>query len=143
MSFQIHPFLQFHPIPIGTSHVHPLLYSVLDDLSHDLIIGLIDLIGPYYDLFAVLSYFHVNTPTGVLTFLNLTLSHAQSKTRLPSVHPKKYCASPAHSTVIAVATPTVQQLSAPAHEYTLLLKMELLLKYYPTHAMVQSTLMIA
>jgi RNase H-like domain found in reverse transcriptase/Chromo (CHRromatin Organisation MOdifier) domain len=36
----------------GTAHVHPLWYSVLDDLSHDLIIGLIDLIGPYYDLFA-------------------------------------------------------------------------------------------
>ena len=26
-------------------------YSVLDNLSHDLIIGLVDLIGPYYDLF--------------------------------------------------------------------------------------------
>jgi hypothetical protein len=26
--------------------------SVLDDLSHDLIIGLVNLIGPYYDLFA-------------------------------------------------------------------------------------------
>ena len=26
--------------------------SVLDDLSHDIIIGLIDLIGPFYDLFA-------------------------------------------------------------------------------------------
>ena len=36
----------------GISHVHPLWYSVLDDLSHDLIIGLVDLIGPYYDLFA-------------------------------------------------------------------------------------------
>lgn len=36
----------------GTAHIHPLWYSVLDDLSHDLIIGLIDLIGPYYDLFA-------------------------------------------------------------------------------------------
>ena len=36
----------------GTAHVHALWYSVLDNLSHDLIIGLIDLIGPYYDLFA-------------------------------------------------------------------------------------------
>ena len=27
-------------------------YSVLDILSHDIIIGLIDLIGPFYDLFA-------------------------------------------------------------------------------------------
>ena len=36
----------------GASHIHPIWYSVLDDLSHDLIIGLVDLIGPYYDLFA-------------------------------------------------------------------------------------------
>ncbi len=36
----------------GASHIHPIWYSVLDELSHDLIIGLVDLIGPYYDLFA-------------------------------------------------------------------------------------------
>jgi hypothetical protein len=36
----------------NTSHIHPIWYSVLDELSHDLIIGLVDLIGPYYDLFA-------------------------------------------------------------------------------------------
>ena len=34
------------------NHQHLLWYSVLDDLSHDIIIGLIDLIGPFYDLFA-------------------------------------------------------------------------------------------
>jgi hypothetical protein len=36
----------------GTFHIHQIWYSVLDDLSHDLIIGLVDLMGPYYDLFA-------------------------------------------------------------------------------------------
>jgi hypothetical protein len=35
----------------GLLHTHTLWYSVLDDLSHDIIIGLIDLIGPYYTLF--------------------------------------------------------------------------------------------
>jgi hypothetical protein len=33
-------------------HQHTLWYSVLDVLSHDIIIGLVDLIGPFYDLFA-------------------------------------------------------------------------------------------
>jgi hypothetical protein len=36
----------------GLVHEHSLWYSVLDDLSHDIIIGLIDLIGPYFNLFA-------------------------------------------------------------------------------------------
>jgi hypothetical protein len=36
----------------GYTHQHNLWFSVLSDLSHDLIIGLIDLLGPYYDLFA-------------------------------------------------------------------------------------------
>ena len=36
----------------NTSHIHPIWYSVLGELSHDLIIGLVDLTGPYYDLFA-------------------------------------------------------------------------------------------
>ena len=35
----------------GQCHSHPLWYSVLDVLSHEVIIGLVDLIGPYYDLF--------------------------------------------------------------------------------------------
>ena len=35
----------------GQVHTHHLWYSVLPSLSHDLIIGLVDLIGPYYDLF--------------------------------------------------------------------------------------------
>ena len=36
----------------GNYHTHTLWYSVPDDLSHDLIIGLIDLVGPFYDIFA-------------------------------------------------------------------------------------------
>ena len=36
----------------GNIHTHTLWYSVLNNLSHDLIIGLIDLVGPYYDIFA-------------------------------------------------------------------------------------------
>lgn len=32
-------------------HSHTLWYSVLLTLSHDIIIGLVDLIGPYYDIF--------------------------------------------------------------------------------------------
>ena len=46
------------PLTVGildsanNNHQHRLWYSVLDILSHDIIIGLIDLIGPFYDLFA-------------------------------------------------------------------------------------------
>jgi hypothetical protein len=36
----------------GITHTHLLWCSVLDQLSHDLIIGLVDLIGPFYDVFA-------------------------------------------------------------------------------------------
>lgn len=36
----------------GNDHAHILWYSVLEDLSHDLIIGLVDLVGPFYDVFA-------------------------------------------------------------------------------------------
>ena len=39
------------PDSLGHIHAHSLYYSVLDVLSHDAIIGLVDLIGPYYDLF--------------------------------------------------------------------------------------------
>ena len=47
-----------HEIPLtvsiidskGYNHQHNLWYSVLIVLSHDIIIGLVDLIGPYYDL---------------------------------------------------------------------------------------------
>jgi hypothetical protein len=35
----------------GHLHTHTLWYTVLDDLSHDIIIGLMDLIGPFYTLF--------------------------------------------------------------------------------------------
>ena len=35
----------------GFNHAHNTWYSVLEVLSHDIIIGLVDLIGPYYDLF--------------------------------------------------------------------------------------------
>ena len=39
------------PDSLGHIHAHSLYYSVLDVLSHDATIGLLDLIGPYYDLF--------------------------------------------------------------------------------------------
>ena len=47
----------------GYSHAHNVWYSVLDVLSHDIIIGLIDLIGPYYDLFedSITSSRHIAT----------------------------------------------------------------------------------
>ena len=35
----------------GHAHKHTLWYSVLNELSHDLIIGLVDLIGPFFNLF--------------------------------------------------------------------------------------------
>ena len=38
------------PDSLGNIHAHSLYYSVLDDLSPDAIIGLVDLIGPHYDL---------------------------------------------------------------------------------------------
>ena len=37
---------------VNNNHQHCLWYRVLDVLSHDIIIGLVDLIGPFYDLFA-------------------------------------------------------------------------------------------
>ena len=56
----------------GHTHQHSLWYSVLDVLSHDLIIGLVDLIGPYYDLFAdsVLSSRHLAAATDVCNHLS-------------------------------------------------------------------------
>ena len=35
----------------GYNHKHNLWYSILNVLSHDIIVGLVDLIEPYYDLF--------------------------------------------------------------------------------------------
>ena len=56
----------------GQIHEHSLWYSVLDVLSHDLIIGLVDLIGPYYDLFAdsVLSSRHLAVATDLSNHLS-------------------------------------------------------------------------
>ena len=56
----------------GNTHEHSLWYSVLDVLSHDLIIGLVDLIGPYYELFAdsVLSSRHLAVATTLCTHLS-------------------------------------------------------------------------
>ena len=56
----------------GQTHEHSLWYSVLDVLSHDLIIGLVDLIGPYYDLFAdsVLSSHHLAVATDLSNHLS-------------------------------------------------------------------------
>ena len=47
----------------GYDHVHTVWYIVLDVLSHDIIIGLIDLIGPYYNLFedSITSSRHIAT----------------------------------------------------------------------------------
>ena len=39
------------PDSLRNIHAHSLYYSVLYFLSHDAILGLVDLIGPYYDLF--------------------------------------------------------------------------------------------
>lgn len=39
------------PDSLGNIHAHNLYHSVLDVLNHDAIIGLVDLIGPYYDHF--------------------------------------------------------------------------------------------
>jgi hypothetical protein len=56
----------------GIPHSHQLWYSVLDSLSHDLIIGLVDLIGPYYDLFedAILSSRNLSATTILGSHLN-------------------------------------------------------------------------
>ena len=52
--------------------IHSLWYIVLDVLSHDLIIGLVDLIGPYYDLLAdsVLSSRHLAVATDICNHLS-------------------------------------------------------------------------
>ena len=49
----------------STGHRDRLWYSVLDGLSHDIIIGLIDLIGPFYPLFEL----------SVASSRNLSLTH--------------------------------------------------------------------
>ena len=51
MLFRSVPLTLAIPDSLGNIHAHSLYYSVLDVLSHDAIIGLVDLIGPYYDLF--------------------------------------------------------------------------------------------
>ena len=52
-------------------HQHTLWYSVLDVLSHDIIIGLVDLIGPFYELFAdaVTIFRHLSLTSGLGTHL--------------------------------------------------------------------------
>lgn len=52
-------------------HQHTLWYSVLDVLSHDIIIGLVDLIGPFYELFAdaVTTSRHLSITSGLGTHL--------------------------------------------------------------------------
>ena len=66
----------------GNTHEHSLWYSVLDVLSHDLIIGLVDLIGPYYELFAdsVLSSRHLAVATTLCTHLSSLTSTIVSTT---------------------------------------------------------------
>ena len=63
----------------GHTHQHSLWYSVLDVLIHDLIIGVVDLIGPYYGLFAasVLSSRHLAVATDLCNHLSsLTITIA-------------------------------------------------------------------
>ena len=56
----------------GQTHEHSLWCSVLDVLSHDLIIDLVDLIGPYYDLSAdsILSSRHLAVATDLSNHLS-------------------------------------------------------------------------
>ena len=64
----------------GYSHAHNVWYSVLDVLSHDIIVGLIDLIGPYYDLFedSTTSSRHIATANQLGGHLATVTSQIQS-----------------------------------------------------------------
>lgn len=66
----------------GVPHSHQLWYSVLDTLSHDLIIGLVDLIGPYYDLFedAVLTSRHLSATQQLGSHLTSLTNRVQKVT---------------------------------------------------------------
>ena len=60
------------PDSLGHIHAHSLYYSVLDVLSHDAIIGLIYLIGPYYDLFedSILSSLKLAASNSLITYID-------------------------------------------------------------------------
>ena len=79
----------------GQIHNHHLWYSVLPNLSHDLIIGLVDLIGPYYDLFndAVQHSRHLSTTRDLgdpLSDKVPSMLHANDiKTQKQSYHDRK------------------------------------------------------
>ena len=89
----------------GYSHAHSVWYSVLDVLSHDIIIGLIDLIGPYFDLFedSITSARHIATANQLGDHLATITSQVQNTSKTnhtPTImrnatfldqHKKAYC----------------------------------------------------
>ena len=70
----------------GNDHAHILWYSVLENLSHDLIIGLVDLVGPFYDVFADAIASSRRSAVGAIG-TNLNALTATIREHLPCVHP--------------------------------------------------------
>ena len=67
----------------GITHTHLLWCSVLDQLSHDLIIGLVDLIGPFYDVFADAV---TSSRTSAINSIGATLHALEDKVQCTSKH---------------------------------------------------------
>ena len=67
----------------GLLHTHQLWCSVLDHLSHDLIIGLVDLIGPFYDVFADAV---TSSRNSAVSLIGATLNALVDQVRLTSLH---------------------------------------------------------
>ena len=123
----------------GQIHLHRLWYSVLQGLSHDIIIGLIDLIGPFYPLFeaSVASSRHISltsdlgshlsdlTATVMDMLANETSSEVihQASTNITSEYNKyttrksSICSDP-HTTISSIALQdgsTVETLRNPLY----------------------------
>ena len=79
----------------GVPHNHQLWYSVLDSLSHDIIIGLVDLIGPYYELFedALLKSRHLSVTTNLGVHLTALTHDVQHLPHLPDLDNRQQTAA--------------------------------------------------
>jgi RNase H-like domain found in reverse transcriptase/Chromo (CHRromatin Organisation MOdifier) domain len=85
------PLLVLFRDSFGNEHSHSLWYSVLSDLSHDIIIGLVDLIGPYYDLFedSVLASRTISLTRNLGSTLTTITDDVQSLSTLSTNDPTK------------------------------------------------------
>ena len=111
----------------GQTHEHSLWCSVLDVLSHDLIIDLVDLIGPYYDLSAdsILSSRHLAVATDLSNHLSsLTATVATLATTNNDIlrnawylHDEQHSCSQRKKAICHNATPSIDLLALQGGSY--------------------------